>query len=124
VLFRSEVRDETAYKQDHKRLQDSIRFILETKYQNAAGPRRTLSEGMPSSDDDAGGFKKAGERWATTIKTIANDRSALPHPMALLRNLLIAEAREGMHAGEMIMHLHEANSLATPDSEDLSQGRI
>lgn len=121
---KTECLDEKAYKQDHTRLQYSIRLILETKYQNAAGPRRTLSEGMPSSDDDAGGFKKAGGLWSTTINTIANDRSALPHPMALLRNLLIAEAREGMHAGEMIMHLHEANSLATPDSEDLSQGRI
>ena len=121
---KTECLDGMAYKQDHKRLQDSIRLILETKYQSAAGPRRTLSEGMPSSDDDAGEFKKAGERWATTIKAIANDRSALPHPMAQLRDLLVAEAREGMHAGEMIMHLHEANSLATPDSEGLSQGRI
>jgi len=122
---KSECLDEKAYKQDHEKLQGSIRLLLETKYQNAAGPRRTLSEGMPSSDDDAhGGFTKAGERWSTAINKIANDHSVLPHPMALLRNMLIAEAREGMHAGEMIMHLHEANSLATPDSEGLSQGRI
>ena len=121
---KTECLQDMAYNQDHKRLQNSIRLILETEYQNATGPRRTLCEGMPTSEDEAGGFKKAGEAWSTKIYAIANDRSALPHPMALLRNLLIAEAREGMHAGEMIMHLHEANSLATPDSEDLSQGRI
>ena len=121
---KTECLDEKAYKQDHKQLQNSIRLILETEYQNATGPRRTLCGGMPPSEDDAGGFKKAGELWSAKINAIANDRSVLPHPMALLRNLLIAEAREGMHAGEMIMHLHEATSLATPDSEDLSQGRI
>ena len=115
---------EKAYAKDHERLQNSIRLILETEYKNATGPCRKLWQGMPPSEDEAGGFSRAGEAWATKIKAIANDRSTLPHPMALLRNLLIAEAREGMHAGEMIMHLIEANSLATPDSEDLSQGRI
>ena len=76
---KTECLDEKAHKQDHKKLQDSIRLILETRYQNAAGYRRTLSEGMPQPDDDEGGFSKEGERWSTTINKIANDHSAPLH---------------------------------------------
>jgi len=32
--------------------------------------------------------------------------------------LLIAEARDGMHAGEMIKHLILGNRLAAPDNYD------
>ena len=74
--------------------------------------------------DDGRSFKDTGRKWANKIAELSRDHTALPHPTARLRNLLIAEARHGMHAGEMIMHLHEATSLARPDSDDLPQGRI
>jgi hypothetical protein len=110
---------QVTYAKDHEQLQDAIRLILEAEYVDGAGPRKKLYQLMPPEEADGGGASAVGKSWANKINEIANDyRSTPPHPKALLRNLLIAEARDGMHAGEMIMHLILGNRLAVPDSDD------